>query len=986
MLEKIGENDVIVRNYTENMSIKEYLEDVLIDKAFPNIALSKSNLSLNGIHAEYVAQGIEDSVATASLMINEAFITKAQLPSSIYSHAALFELGYSFAVPSSATFALQLSMDDIIQYSQPVVNTSIYRYILDRDTGIVINNSTYKLDYDIYIDHRFIDGKRVFSIYYNMDTPCYISKIKSKFIKYVSTSINWLVLILNLNEFDRVVDDEAITDNTVTTNSDITIKWSRQLAGLDLAYISPSGQRLQMKMKPIYTKPETEPFVWYHYIDDYTIALSFSSNNGYWKPEFNSKIEYTIYTCNGSKSNFTAFNSKTGLDVIKGDRYAYNADTMMVAMCYSAATGGMDKGDIELLRNDIELAYNTANVLTTDADFQSWFENYAKRNGTKATFFKRRDDISGRLFSQFIAIKDGSYMYPTNTLNIIVNSSECDSVTDNNEFVIKAGHLWEYDDTDPEHLSRNTVRMIEGGKMISDKDIPIVSDGHYMFTNPFTIRIYKSPTISMNYNYLINHVSMPEDELSNNESFYQFQLAQFSIQRTLSSKHNNMYHIEVICVPVVSDTDMVYVQSLEDYTSDTTDIEIATYADLPKKYSQWNSSWGTYVVGTVFTVISDENHSNQKWKYKVTAVINPTTDPEYDKDIIYEDAGSAEPSITDNNLRMVMVCKDHIHGETGYIEMIPTIKRDTGSYIFETDIAVTDTLTADMLMEVDLTKTPDMKSLIPEQQPDSGKVFVDTAEGDFSFICIINDPEHPSTTTLYNDPSFNGYMIADRFMNDRRSLVLYEPLSMMRSTITFDGVPDDYDITASMIPMLRWDIPLDDEKMEYFTKAFDTQYAAMKPALDKLNGNDYIDMKLYNTYGRSNNYYVGPMNKDEPDLHKSAELLDNVYVKVRLRIAVYDRSIYAQTVTDVISEIIKTFESLTSDKTDIHASEIIQNIANNHPNVKYIRFLGFNDYDAITQSIFVKYAINDMNEYQLKEAVPEIMRVDADSIEITEEV
>ena len=917
MLEKIGDNDVIVRNYTENMSIKEYLEDVLIAKAFPNIPLSKSNLSLNGIHAEYVSQGIEDSVATASLMINEAFITKAQLPSSIYSHAALFELGYSYAVPSSATFALQLSIKDVIQYSEPVVNTSIYRYKLDKETGIVMNDVVYKLDYDIYIDHTYIDGKRVFSIYYNMDEPCSISKLTSKFIKYIVTSIDWLVLVVTLNEFDRKIDDESITDNTVTTNSDIILKWVRKIAGVDLVYISPSGQRLNMKMKPIYTDPETEPFVWYSFIDDNTMALSFNSSNSYWKPEFNSKVEYTIYTCNGKDSNFVSFNSKIGLDIVKGDRYSYNSDTAMAAMCYSPSEGGMDKGDIEQLRSDIVLAYNTANVLTTDNDFQSWFENYARKYGTKATFFKRRDDISGRLFSQFIAINDDSYMYPTNTLNIIVKRNECDNYEDDrqNEYIIKAGHLWEYDDN--EDQNRTTVRMIPGS-MISDDDIPSISDERpFMFVNPFAIRIYKTPTISMNYNYLLDHTSMLEDEMNNSDSFYQFQLAQFSISRTLSSKHNNMYHIEIICVPTVTDTSIIYVQSLE-------------------------------------------------------GIIDQTTNQPITSDI------------EDNNLRVVMVCKDHKHGETGYIEMVPTTKRDTGSYVFEVDIAVTDRLSSEMLLEVDRLKTNGIKPLI-HFGPDAGRVFLDTSEGNFSFICLINDPSRRTATTLYDDPSYAGYTVANRFMNDRRSLVLYEPLSMMRSTIVFDDNDDSHTISASMIPMLRWDIPLDDDKMEYFTQAFDAQYLAMKPALNKLNGNDSIDMKLYNTYGRSNNYYVGP-DPNHPDLHDSEIRLDDVHVRVKLRISVYDRSIYTQTVSDVTNEIIKIFNSLTSEKTDIHVSEIIQNITNNHPNVKYLRFLGFNDYDANIQSIFIKYQINEMNKDQIREAIPEIIRVDASSIEISEEV
>ena len=64
MLEKIGNKDVIVRNYTSNFDIKEYIQEVLIPKAFPNIPVNKLNLGLTGIASEMIAQGIEDSAGT----------------------------------------------------------------------------------------------------------------------------------------------------------------------------------------------------------------------------------------------------------------------------------------------------------------------------------------------------------------------------------------------------------------------------------------------------------------------------------------------------------------------------------------------------------------------------------------------------------------------------------------------------------------------------------------------------------------------------------------------------------------------------------------------------------------------------------------------------------------------------------------------------------------------------------------------------------
>ena len=211
----------------------------------------------------------------------------------------------------------------------------------------------------------------------------------------------------------------------------------------------------------------------------------------------------------------------------------------------------------------------------------------------------------------------------------------------------------------------------------------------------------------------------------------------------------------------------------------------------------------------------------------------------------------------------------------------------------------------------------------------------------------------------------------------------------MRSTVSFsyDNEKNEYNITSTLNPFLRYDIPLDDNKMSYFIRNFNDQYNAMEPVLAKLDGNCHLDFKLFNTYGRSSNYYIGP--KDGEDvLWNSDILLDNVYVKIKFRLAVYDRSMYTQTVESVINNIKAFFESLNAgDRRDIHVSDLIHIIKENQPNVNYIRFLGFNDYDANKQSIFVKYTdISELKRDQLQPHVPEMIRVDSDSIEIVEEI
>ena len=370
---------------------------------------------------------------------------------------------------------MQLSLEDVIKYSEPVPNTSINRYVIDKDTRIILGDNNYRLDYDIVIDNMMQNGRRIFKIYYDIEEINSISEINNKYIKYQTTTIDWLVMFLNLKEFNRKVDEVSITDNLITTNSDIEISWDDQIAGLDLIYIDPLGNRLPMKLKIENTKYSTEPFVWYRFKNDNTMILKFSSNEHYWTPEFNSKIEYTIYTCNGARSNFDVYDNKAGIPVEKmSERYSYNASTRMVALSYGGSLGGINKGNIEDLRNDVIIAKNTCNSLGTTSDIEMWFQKYANKYGNKSKFFKRRDDPSGQLFAQFVNINDDTYIHPTNTLSIELNEEDIDNINiDKEEFTINAGNIWEYK-TD----SRDTVKMVkknDNNLTIMDEEVELIS-------------------------------------------------------------------------------------------------------------------------------------------------------------------------------------------------------------------------------------------------------------------------------------------------------------------------------------------------------------------------------------------------------------------------------------------------------------------------------------------------------------------------------
>jgi len=916
MLETVGKNDTYVRNYTSIFDVKEFIQNVLIPKAFPSIEANKLNLGFTGIVSEYIGDAIEDSTSAAALMLNESFITKATIPSSIYAHGAIFNKSYSYAVPSSCTFALQIYIDDILEYSEITNNASIYRYKIDKDTKITLGKNIYKFDYDIFIDHEMRNGHRIYKVYYNTDDEINsISDLDSKYINYQVSGDSWLILFVTVKEFDRKIITKKITDNKVTTNSDIELSWTNQICGMDVVYISPKGNRQQIDLKQIYTNPSIDPFVWYFFTDDNKMSLTFNSDEGYWTPEFNSSIEATIYTCNGSVSNFTEYTRNTSVPVTRtGERFNYNSKTKMVALCWSASTGGQNRGNIENLRNDIILAYNSANALTTEHDLELWFNDYAKKSGVRNKFFKRRDDPSGKLFSQFISISKDTEIFSTNTLSIKVDQNDFDFVNyDNdgsaNEFILKAGHIWEYDND-----SRTTLKLVNNGSgnaMIYDEVIPeITEDRPFMFVNPFSIKIFKSPAIVMNYNYLINEISWPENMLIKTNSFYNFQISSINITRTLSHTTNNKYHIECICIPSIA-------------------------------------------INSAFNYI--------------------------------EGIGSDYPA-NKNNLRVILILTNILDGDSGYIEMSPTEELDTGAFKFETDISVKDNLQSNMI-EIDLENSPNVTSLTYNGDR-AERVFIDSTETLFNIMTIIKDFDNTDTAMIFNDPQFKGYIPTDRYRNKNRELNLYKPLSMMRSVLTFTGDKNSgYTIEASLIPFVKYDLPLDDESMEYFIQSFNDQYKAMEPVLSQLEGNSFLDFKLYNTYGRSNNYYVGP--SEDGILANSDLVLDDVYVKMKFKISVKDRSFYSQTVDEVINEIEDYFNQLNelNNNLDIHMSNLIRTLEQNVPNIRYIRFLGFNNYDSSKQSIFIKFKdISELQQEKLIPYVPEILRVDKNSIEIIEEI
>ena len=333
-----------------------------------------------------------------------------------------------------------------------------------------------------------------------------------------------------------------------------------------------------------------------------------------------------------------------------------------------------------------------------------------------------------------------------------------------------------------------------------------------------------------------------------------------------------------------------------------------------------------------------------------------------------------------NNLRLVLAFKSKNTGYTGYIEMEPTEIINQSAVVFETSFAVLDNMPENDIVNIDMRTSTEFKSLI-HHGPQVGHILIDTKNTEFGIYVLMKDLYNTAVEKLYDDDSFTGYITANIFKNDASDFSIYEIMNMMRSYLTFTPTQ----IGATLIPMMGISATTDDDSMSVFVDRFREQYKNMEPILSHLEGNSYLDFKLFNTYGRSNNYFIGPEREGDA-LENSNIRLDNVQLKLKMVISVFNRSIFSSTVSS-IKNIIQSYISSINDSSvnNIHASDIIYHIKENEPNVRYIRFVGFNNYDANKQSIFRKYDPSNKIE-NIQTYVPELVRINDSDITIVEEV
>ena len=359
------------------------------------------------------------------------------------------------------------------------------------------------------------------------------------------------------------------------------------------------------------------------------------------------------------------------------------------------------------------------------------------------------------------------------------------------------------------------------------------------------------------------------------------------------------------------------------------------------------------------SAISNEN--TYKFKLYLTATDNDIDNPLVDES--GEETGKVK----------VVLSFLHKNGnEAGYIECEKVaFDKERLSYTFE-GILTTD----DYISITESLRIYDLKNMV------DGEPLVSMIPMTNLKINVYTFFEYKEGNTPHNFnrlPGFDNCTLTNKYTTEECRAELVTPLNMLRSNMTWDK--DDNGetfVTIHDVPVIKYVSEVnakEQARFDRFIETLNSQYGYMNNILSKKTNNYSVDMKFYNTYGRSNNFVLDAT-ADEP------EVINRVNCTVEFQVYAGLRSEAAMLVDNMKMFIKEYFESTNKETNDgLFISNLIQQLENTFPQIRYVKFISLNGYDTFVQSIEnMTLNIDSLEKKDRIEFVPEYLNIELEDI------
>lgn len=535
-----------IRDYSSIYNIKEFMIKDIAPNYFNMEDVSLMNVGLFGYITDTQATTTEDIFNTASRYIVESMPDKARLPEFIYAHAASYDITDLFSYCAKMPVFLFIKEKDIIE--KGTNNGKYTEFVIDSDLVLYIEEIPFSIPYNILIRTNQYKGVYNHQCVYDMTYKNSIAQVNSPYIKTIKTVVDgdiYVLLAIDVYQYTKTKIYENILNNNKLNIPYIDVDIDGNICNFEILYKDPKiKETVQLQKFGQTTPPSKNPFVYYKLIDESTLRFSFSIDDRYFIPKYNSELYIEVFTTLGEPGNFPWYKGNDVTVSPRSDKpeLDYNNETVIFGVTRGDSTGAKAQLTLEDIRRLTLERRITVNSYTTDNDLNMYFLNYSSIHDTEAMFIKQRDDFADRSFGCYSILKNKTDIFPTNTLDINLDLDDIDvSFKSLNKHIIKAGAKFKYSTTE----SLSTAVKIKPDDDITDLDfcytcVPMIS----ICTKPNNVAFYINSIdkrISMDYEYM------------NQESLYQFIISDCTIYRD-SLKGESNYKFTLRLTPT---TDIV---------------------------------------------------------------------------------------------------------------------------------------------------------------------------------------------------------------------------------------------------------------------------------------------------------------------------------------------------------------------------------------------------------------------------------------------
>ena len=796
-----------VVNGTSRYDIKDFFMSQIAPKYFEMDKVSDLTVGLFGYINDSLSEVTNDTYFTVASLYKETFPQLAELNESIYDHALIYQLSNVFATPSAVNFTLVVPENTILENGE---NAGGYSYFnIDSTMVININDVDFMLDYDIRLASKNTTNGWVHSAQYIIDKENAISSLTNPYIKCATfkgeNGSTYIAMHVILHQVTKKSISDTILSNDAINAVKLEYTFRDSLANFDVYYKAP-GAAVYTQLKKLLADSGKidDPFCYYKLVDENRLQISFTTDDSYFQPEYNSDIIIDLYTTIGAEGNFDEYVGDRIEVKGKFDRYPNNRGVVFMGNVVSGATGGKNAISIDELKNETIKAYSTMKTFSTTNDLNLYFDEIRENNNQKSQilFMRKRDDCFERLYSAYILFRDrDNNVLPTNTLDVRIKSTDVDvHMQQTGRNIVKAGKLYQYygDVEDPYAGIRNDLKYTDNLDIFENTN-------QFIYVNPFLTIIGTNPLdVGFYLNTISDTLPLTSVNITTN-SFYQFIIDNLTITRDA-------------------------LLGSDEYTFE---VQLNPTATLPFE---------------AFKLIRDDTLVPEDAR----TFHNDTDDHDY---------------IDNENLKVVLEVMGDSGTDRKFFVLLELYKFDNQYYYFKGSIKTNDYISVNGKIQIvdgfrlGTNFEPDTTNpiLIPAtnclinvyalyKYPD-GTI---TKESEFNGYELLKDF---SLTDKYS-------LMTQNYAN------FAIPIQEIRSYVEYSVRESSgkYGFRLEAVPLIKANYLKIDGVRDAFLENFNTMYEYLEASLQSITNNYSIDMKFFNTYGYSNHYCL--INNPEEHIDK----------------------------------------------------------------------------------------------------------------------